>query len=85
MYSSLIKSAFITKFKIKLKANKIILIDLGFIGSEEQNVYDIFCFSLKFSHRYSQNVLLSLTIASSYSKSSKQVARYSSKNSLFFF
>ena len=71
----MINIALIKKLRIKSIKNTIILIDLGIIGSDVQKVYDIFCFLLNCSQKYSQNVLLSLTIASSYSKLSKEGAR----------
>ena len=78
-------NALITKMRIISKINKIIFIDLVFTESEAKKVFAIVCFSLKLSQKYSQNALLSFTIASSYSKSSKDVSKYSSKNFSFFF
>ena len=75
--------AFITKFIITSNINNIILIDLVFKLSVAQNVFAITCFSLKLSQKYKQNVLLSFTIASSNSKSSKEVSKYYLKNSSF--
>ena len=55
--------------------NNINFIPRGFIGSSAIKVFAIICFSFKFSLKYSQNVLLSFFIASSYSISSGHVSK----------
>ena len=74
----MINNAFIIKYKSIFNINNDIFIVLGLNGSLIKNILTISKLYFNFSTRYEQNVLLSLSITSSNTKSSNSVSRYSS-------